>query len=230
MMYRMSRGAALVETALTIGVSLLIVLGAAQMALIGYTQISADGAAFIAAHTAASNPSANSVTTATGVFSQFNSGNFSAPSPAPQLDPSVVSKVVSGFSLVPGLASTYTVTGKDVEYQAAGANTNPSTYAFDTNNTVLLNFCAPPGTSCSFPSNHCIYLANSIGTGNGNGANGQFAEWRAHQRVFARLAQSFHQVTPTTGSGALYHTNLDVGWNSSDESTVYGWDGASVCS
>lgn len=224
MMGRLSRGTVLVETALTIGISLLIVLGAAQMALIGYTQVSADGAAFIAAHTAASNPNANSVNAATGVFSQFNTSNFSTPSPAPNLDPTVVSTAVAGFSLLPGFASTYTVAGKDVEYQAAAANTNPSQYSFDANNTKLHNYCAPSGGAC--PTNVCIYLAQSIGAGNGNGANGLFAEWRAHQRVFARLAQSFQGTSP----GSAIPTNLDVTHPSSDESTVSGWDKGAVCS
>lgn len=227
-----TRGAVMVETALTVGIALLIVLGAAQMALIGYTQISADGAAFLAAHLQASDPNANAVNATTKVFSQFNSGNFTTPSPAPQLDPSVVSTVVSGFSLIPGLASSYTVTGKDVEYQAAGANATASSYAFDLNNTMLHNYCDPGSSSASCtPSNRCIYLAQSIGTGNGNGANGQFAEWRAHQRVFARLAQSFKAATPTSnGYSDIQKTNLDANFNSSDEAAVSNWDKAAVCS
>jgi hypothetical protein len=227
--YANSGGAVLVETALAIGVSLLIVLGAGQMALIGYTQISADGAAFIAAHTAASNPSANSVAAARSVFTKLDAGDFTTPSPSPQLATSMVSKVVTGFSLVPGLASTYSVVGKDIEYQAASANATPAPYAFDTNNSKLHNYCAPSGITCS-PSNYCVYLANSIGSGNGNGANGYFYEWRAHQRVFATIAQDFHGVTPTLGYAAIFHTDLDPAWNSSSEGAVYNWDRSASCS
>jgi len=229
MIFRSSRGAVMVETALTIGISLLVVLGSGQMALIGYTQLSADGAAFIAAHTAASNPNANNMSAARSVFKNVDVGDFSTPSPQPKLDPILVSKVVGGFSLVPGLASSYPVLGKDVEYQAAAANATASSYAFDTNNSVLHNYCAP-GNSCVI-SNLCIYLASSIGTGNGNGANGQFAEWRAHQRIFARLAQSFKGAAPAAGGYAnIQKTNLDVNSKSSDESTVYGWDKGLTCS
>jgi hypothetical protein len=224
MIRKYSRGAALVETALTIGIALLIVLGAGQAALIGYTQISADGAAFIAAHTAASNPNANSVNAARGVFPKFDAGDFATPSPSPNLDPSVVTKTVAGFSLIPGLASSYTVNGKDVEYQAAAANASASTYSFDINNTKLHNYCDPAGGAC--PTNHCIYLAQSIGSGNGNGANGLFAEWRAHQRVFARLAQSFHSAYP----GSAIPTNLDPTRNNTDEGAIVNWDSGAVCS
>jgi hypothetical protein len=220
---RFSRGVALVETALSVGVALIIVLGAAQMALIGYTQVSADGAAFIAAHTRAANPGANGATTATGVFSQFSPGNFSSPSPSPLLDPAVVTTSVGGFSLVPGVASTYSVTGKDVEYAPANASSTPAPFAFSINAT-LLNDCQPTGT-CALPSNTAIYLAQQMGNNNGNGVNGQFGEWRCHQRHFANLAHAFSGGYPAmTGYGSIKGSNLDVKQPNSDENAVYSWD------
>ncbi|MFN2448174.1 MAG: TadE family protein [Candidatus Baltobacteraceae bacterium] len=230
-MIRFSRGAALVETALSISVALIIVLGAGQMAIIGYTQIAADGAAFVASHDAASNPGGNSITTAKTVFTQFGDANFSTPSPAPKMDPTLVTATVSGFSLLPGLSAAYTVQGKDVEYQAAGANATASMYAFSSPGSVLLNYCAPPGTTCTFPSNYSIGLLGSpdIIT-NGNGNNGPFAQWRCRQKIYSRIGQSFNHYAPLPGGYSnIQKSNLDVYTSNSDEAAVYGWDTGSKC-
>lgn len=47
---RSQRGAAIVETALSVTVGLLFVFGGLQLGIIGYQQVSADGAAFISQH------------------------------------------------------------------------------------------------------------------------------------------------------------------------------------
>jgi len=47
-----SRGAALPETAVILGVTLTLIFGTVELGLIGLTQLSSDGGAFIAAHTA----------------------------------------------------------------------------------------------------------------------------------------------------------------------------------
>lgn len=216
------RGTALPETALTIGLSLLLVLGAAQMALLGYTQISADGAAFVAAHTEAENPSANGVNAATNVFSQFSSSNFSNPSPSPALVPMSVSKAMGGFSLMPGLASSYTMTGKDVEYAPAGGAATPAPFSFSIPNETLLNYCDPHG-NCFLPSNYTMYLSQGVGNGNGNGANGIFSEWRCHQRYYAKV--NWPNTRPQGGYSAIKGDKvLDPYSNSSIEGTIYGWD------
>jgi hypothetical protein len=222
-----ARGTALVETALSVGVSLLLVLGAAQMALIGYTQISADGAAFIAAHTVAQNPSANGVNAATQVFTNTESGDYSTPSPGPELDPVLVQKNVAGFSLIPGVASSYNIAGKDLEYAPANVSATPAPFTFSVT-AYLYNACN--ATNCNnLPSNSQIYLAQSVQAGNGNGANGQFAEWRCHQRYFAKLVRDFPNSYPTYSGNNGYNayvkgTQLDLWKNGTDENNVYGWD------
>jgi hypothetical protein len=223
MIARFSRGVALVETTLTIGISLLLVLGAAQMALIGYTQIAADGAAFINAHTRAANPAANGSTAASSVFSQFETGDYSTPSPGPVLDTSVVSKSVGGFALVPGLASTYGIAGKDVEYAPANVSATPAPFQFSISGTFIKNYYDWNGPDV--PSNYTIYLAQNLGNTNGNGINGQFGEWRCHQKYFAKIAHDFPSVYP----GASYKnyvkgTSLDMYVSNSDEGNVYSWD------
>jgi hypothetical protein len=222
MKHASTRGTALPETALTIGLALLVVLGAAQMAIIGYTQISADGAAFIAAHTRAQNPSANGITTATGVFSQFSSSNFSTPSPSPSMIPMSVSKTLPGFSLMPGLASTYTVTGKDVEYAPAGGAATPAPFSFS-NNATLLNYCDPHG-NCFLPATYTMYLAQGVGNGNGNGANGIFSEWRCHQKYFASVNWPATRPQGGYNNSIKGDKTLDPYTSSSVEGNIYGWD------
>jgi hypothetical protein len=221
MKHSQARGTALPETALTIGLSLLLVLGAAQMALIGYTQISADGAAFVAAHEQAQNPAINGATEGASVFSAFNNGNFSTPSPQPSLIPFSVSKSVGGFALIPGVASAYTVTGKDVEYAPDSASATPAPYQFSVSAT-LVNYCDPHG-SCSLPNTtYTIYLAQGVGNGNGNGANGIFSEWRCHQKYYASL--NWPNSYPTGKYNAIKGTQFDPYSNNSTENTIYGWD------
>jgi hypothetical protein len=218
-----TRGTALPETALTIGLSLLLVLGAAQMALIGYTQISADGAAFVAAHTQAQNPSISGAAEGASVFSQFNSSSFTTPSPLPDLIQYSVSKGVGGFALVPGVASAYGVTGKDVEYSPNATGATPAPYAFSVSAT-LINYCDPT-QPCSLPNNsHTMYLAQGVGNGNGNGANGIFSEWRCHQKYYASL--NWPTNTFPEGYGAIQNTQFDPKWNNSKsvENAIYTWD------
>jgi hypothetical protein len=47
---RWSRGAALPETAVVLGVALTLIFGTFELGIIGFTQLSSDGAAFVAAH------------------------------------------------------------------------------------------------------------------------------------------------------------------------------------
>ena len=81
------RGAALSETALVVGVILIMILGSVQLGIIGYVQMTADAAAFLSAHqqvTGDSQTQAENV--ASSVFPQIAPGDFSAtaaPAPLP---------------------------------------------------------------------------------------------------------------------------------------------------
>lgn len=223
---RHSRGTALPETALTIGLALLLVLGAAQMTIIGYTQVSADGAAFVAAHAQAQNPNANGETAATSVFSNFSTSNFDNPSPESSMVPMSVTKSVTGFPLMPGLASSYTVTGKDLEYAPEAAGATPAPYVFSVSAT-LKNYCAPGSSSCSLPNTtYTIYLAQGVGNGNGNGSNGIFSEWRCHQQYYAKLNwsqnsyESYAQIQSSNSTAKVF----DPQTSNSIENSIYGWD------
>ncbi len=82
---RAQRGAALAETALVVGVILIMILGSVQLGVVGYIQMTADAASFMSAHqTVLGDP--NAITATTGVFPQFAPLDFTpsaAPAPVP---------------------------------------------------------------------------------------------------------------------------------------------------
>ena len=86
------RGAALVETALVVGVVLVMVLGAVQVGVIGYLQMTADAASFVNAHQNVVGVSSGSPASATAqVFPQIASSDITttvlpAPSPTVYVD------------------------------------------------------------------------------------------------------------------------------------------------
>lgn len=221
------RGVALPETALVIGLSMLVILGAAQMTIIGYSQVGADGAAFVAAHSVAVNPSANGTTAATSVFGQFAATNFTTPSPVPNFSQTQVTKSVGGFTLLAGGRAAFNVRGADLEYAPAQTSSTPAPFNFAINAT-LYNDCDPTGNCNSLPSSTSIYLAQSVGSGHGNGVNGLFAEWQCHQKYYASL--NWPATRPQNYS-AIKGGNFDIKTNGSAEQNIYSWDkGSHNCS
>src|SRR5271165_5015655 len=83
------RGAALVETALVVGVVLVMVLGAVQIGVIGYLQMTADAASFVNAHQNVVGVSSGSPASATSqVFPQIASSDITTtvlPAPSPTI-------------------------------------------------------------------------------------------------------------------------------------------------
>ena len=81
------RGAALSETALVVGVILIMILGSVQLGVIGYVQMTADAAAFLSAHQqVVGDTQAQAQNVASSVFPQIAPGDFSAtaaPAPLP---------------------------------------------------------------------------------------------------------------------------------------------------
>ena len=53
-----NRGTALVETAFVMSIVLMIIFGSIQLSVLAYTQVSQDGAAFVASRTYAQDPAA----------------------------------------------------------------------------------------------------------------------------------------------------------------------------
>jgi len=224
-MMHSSRGAALVETAISISLVLMLVLGAAQMTLIGYNQISADGAAFIASHTAAADPSASPADVAHGVFNNIAAAQVQA-TPSPGVVQYSVQKSVPGFSMIPGLAQSYTIGGGDTELAPSPPPSTGPTYAIGFNST-LYNYCVP-NTVCSFPSTYSMYVAQTFSQAHGNGVNGIFQEWGCHGGYFDALLSAFPSTMPAGGiqSGSA----LDPTSRGTTEYKIYSWDSGTACS
>jgi hypothetical protein len=211
-----ARGTALPETALVIGIALMLMLGAVQSTVIGYSQVSADGAAFVAAHTSAMDPSADASSVVSTTFPNFSADTLAVSSPAPNLRQATVSKAVDGFLLVPGLASSYQLGGADIEFAPPGAANAPQPFTFSIDAT-LNNYCPDSGVC----SPRQIYLAQYVDTqANGNGWNGPFTEWRCHQQYFASV--NWPHQRP---QGGLQQTQYDPEYSKSAEYPIYGWDG-----
>jgi hypothetical protein len=211
------RGSVLPETALMLSVALLIVLGSAQVAIIGYSQVSADGAAFVAAHARSVNTSVNVTTAVATAFPQLAPSSVTATPGAGLLQQGVVTKSVGGFLLLPGAASSYALTGADMEF-APSATITPAPFSYGASAT-LANYC-PSSGGCVLPSTYSVYLSQFVDTsGNGNGWNGTFAEWRCHQQYYASL--NFPAQRPTGGlKGSIYDENNPKGV----EAPIYAWD------
>lgn len=215
----MTRGTALPETALVLGVSLVVVLGAVQATVIGYSQLSADGAAFMAAHTTAVDSSANASSVVASSFPNFQPDAVSVASPSPNLQQAIVTKSVDGFTLIPGMASSYALSGADVEYRTASSQSEADfTFAISAS---LNNYC-DDSDDCAPRS---MYLAQYIdSTGSGNGWNGTFAEWRCHQQYFASL-----NWPSTRPAGGLVGSPYDPQQRGTTEYAIYSWDTGTSC-
>ena len=201
------------ETAVILSFALLLVLGALQIFLLGFGQISSDGAAFVAA-LAASTGYANPQGLGASIFPGINQVNITTNASGG----TVVAKAsigVPGLGALPGLGSLTTEQGADIEpYSSTSQSPQPFTFAVAAN---LANFCSN-GESCS--SNYSMTLAQHLNQF-GNGVNGQFEEWGCHARVYASLG--FPASLPTPGP------TWDVTNPGSSENTIYAWDTGTPC-
>lgn len=202
-----------------LGISLVVMLGAVQSTILGYSQVSADGAAFVAAHSMAINSSASGSSVVSSVFPNFapDSVNVSAGAGTQQ---ATISKSVDGFVMIPGLASSYQLNGADTEFAPDATSQAPQDFSFAIDAT-LNNYCSTSG-SCSPRS---IYLAQHVDTQSGsNGWNGPFSEWRCHQQYYASV--NWPAARPT---GGLAGSSYDPESPKSLEYPIYQWDGGHVC-
>ena len=207
-----SRGAALVETAIVVGLSLLVIFAAVQYALLGFSQAAADGAAFVAAHSQAvgsTTGTVNGVNVAETPFPLLSlTGNSLTTAAGAGTVTSQSSVTMSGVNLAGG-STQFTMNGGDVETSFSGAGSNTGQFSFSMAGTDLVNInpiaggcpvangCSacpsPNGTLTCYP----IYLAQRLDT-TGNGLNGQWSEWTCHLDGYQ--AQSFPATSLTAGS------------------------------
>lgn len=203
------------ETAVIVSFALLLVLGALQIFLLGFGQMSTDGASFVAA-VAASTGYANPQGLGASIFPGIRQADITTNASGG----TVVAKAsigIPGLGALPGLGSLTTEQGADIEPYTGlsqGLGPQPFTFAVSAN---LANFCSD-GAECS--SDYSMTLAQHLDS-TGNGVNGQFEEWGCHARVYASLR--FPSSLPTPGP------TWDVTNPASNEYTIYAWDSGTAC-
>ena len=138
-----NRGTALVETAFVMSIVLMILFGSIQLSVLAYTQISQDGAAFVASRTYAQDPAAGTAGAATAAHTVFSH----VPAAAIVVTPSAsaVSVVVTGTSTglpVAGSPATFAVNAHVNEPRGA-ATPGPSATAYPFSATATLGTTSP---------------------------------------------------------------------------------------
>ncbi|MDQ2872649.1 MAG: hypothetical protein M3R35_05940 [Candidatus Eremiobacteraeota bacterium] len=207
-----------------LSVALMMMLGALQIGLYGFGQISADGAAFVAAN-AAANGATSPVSLASSVFPGIAANSISVSTPRPGVVIGQASTTMPGLAFVPGMPNMLKIAGADIEpYTPTSQGATPPPYSFAVN--ANLNDYCPANSSCStYPATHCMYLAQAIDY-SGNGKNGRFSEWYYHASTFASV--NFPTSRPN-GYTAIAGSNLDPNQSGSVENTIYGWDAGTTC-
>jgi Flp pilus assembly protein TadG len=233
----LARGGALIETALTLGVVLMLLLGTFQFGALGVKQIAQDGAAFVAARTYAQSP-ASGVTRATGAAS----GAFgSVPQSGIVVTPAsgtVTATIASAMQTpsIPGSPPTISLRSGATE-RIAPLATSPG--AFSATN-VLSNFRDASGVPLAthalsvaqpgLPSGGCDQTGGNAGC-DGNhqhvdyGGFGTAAEWNCR---LAAYALAFPSQRPK-GAGTGTHSVWDPASSTSPLYAIYQWDTGTGC-
>lgn len=211
------RAAALPETAIVLSFVLMVMFGAMQIALYGFAQASADGAAFVAANAVADNSSHDPAILGSATFPGVKASAIST-----KLQGNTVvaqaSTTMPGLPFVPGMPSSLTISGADIEANAPGKSTTAN-FAFGA--TANLNNYCQAGYTCALPASHAMHLAQNLDY-SGNGKNGVFEEWYCHVNTFGAVA--FPSTRPTPGPA----------WDSANpasgaEYSIYQWDVGASC-
>ena len=215
--YETIRAAALPETAIVLSFVLMVMYGAMQIALYGFAQASADGAAFVAANAVANNSSKDPATLGAATFPGVKPGAIST-----KLQGNTViaqaSTTMPGLPLVPGMPSSLTISGSDIEANAPGKTTTAN---FSFGATANLNNYCQAGYACAFPATYAMHLAQNLDY-SGNGKNGVFEEWYCHVNTYGTV--SFPSTRPARGP-AWDPANPASG----AEYTIYQWDNGAPC-
>ena len=205
------------EMAVIVSFALLVVLGALQIFLLGFGQMSSDGAAFVAS-LAASTGYANPQGLSASIFPGIKQANISidtTTSTGVAIGKATTS--IPGIGSLPGLAALTTEQGSDIEpYTTISQHVKPEVFSFGVD-ANLANYCIN-GTSCA--STHSMTLAQHLKY-IAMGPNGQFEEWYCHQTAYQGLA--FPSALPTPGP------TWDVNNAASREYKIYHWDTGTTC-
>lgn len=230
------RGAAMLETAIVLSMVLVIILGAMQLAIAGYTQAVSEGAAFIGAHSASITSPPGGQTYALSVaqtgFPNVDGTVLTLSTPQPNAIQVIVDQNAGGLMLVPGANAHIRAVGGDIEpILANNANTIATSSGFAIQ-ASMVNYCIFQNANKTNCSARTIYLAQFDNIdGNGNGKNGQFAEWNCRPGLFEAFGGSYFRTNYTQMVGG-FGTGYDPGsrtfgsvpgYNSS-EASLYSFD------
>lgn len=213
------RGTALAETAMVVGLAMMIIFNGIELAMLGFYQLHADATAFAAARYAAAG----------GDPASFPGANFPPAFPPAISFPltgtaqAVVTKDdAASLVLIPGVG-TAGVQGQHQENVALTTTAGIPRLLISESLQQLVNYY-PSGTQIgSAPSVHAICLAHSINTSGGNGTNGAFKIWGDHSAILQHASQEFQ-------GGSWSQLTLQPAWQrgnprySQYQSTIDGWD------
>jgi len=246
-----SRGGALVETALSIGIAMTVLLGTMQLGALGFKQSTQDGAAFVAAHTYATSPTSGvsrATTAANSVFATIPTAGIGV-APATASVTATIATTASAPS-IPGAPAAIGLRSGATERITPAMG---SLGAFVVSN-VLSNYLDAWGNPVAnrpmgvgqpgLPQkSNCD---NESWGGYGWGDDGQgscgcdwnyyyynytgpFAEWNCRQATYSGLSLPSSRPHPgffVTGPYSAW----DVTMSYSPLYTIYGWDDGRACS
>ena len=226
------------ETAIVVTMALLVITGAMQLAVAGYSQATTEGAAFVGAHAAAINSSGSlssdksyGLSVANKGFPGIPAAQFSMTYPTTNTIQVIVQSSAGGLLFVPGAAGKMQTAGGVIEPILANISDLQSTTSGVGIQATLWNYCASnkgKGAITCPAAGTPIYIAQFDNIdGNGNGTNGQFAEWNCRPAMFPPFGIGYFTTTiPKGGVGTLYDpgsgTFFEAGLYKFDSSTQWG--------
>lgn len=204
-----SRGVAVPETAMIIGMAMILIFGVVELVLLTFAQSSAIGAAFAGARNAALNGSTSQsqayTTAVQPAFPHVAPSEFTLTQTTHGTVLGQVTKNAPGLAypgggpLIPGAQTTVQVNGFDEEpFTGPSSYPSPSALAIQAS---LGNFCNGVGGACSSPGGvaHPMYISQYDNLTNVfNGNNGQFGEWSCRYNLYSALVQGANAYFPPT--------------------------------
>ena len=232
-MIRSCRGTAMTETAIVVSMAMLVLSGTMQLAIAGYSQASTEGAAFVGAHAASVNASGTLSTDQAYGLSVAKTGfpgigtapsTFTMSYPTTNSIQVIVTSNAGGLLLVPGAAQTISTSAGVIEPILADQVQLTTTTSGVAIQAKLVNYCASnkKGLMTCPIGGTSMYIAQFDNIdGNGNGSNGQFAEWNCRPGLFPAYGGSyFPTIIPKGGAGSAY----DPSSATFGEASLYAFD------
>jgi hypothetical protein len=238
----LSRGGALIETALTVGIVMTVLLATMQLGILGFKQTAQDGAAFVAAHIYAQSP-ASGVTRATaaasGAFDAVPKSTIAVTTNGGTVTATVSSTVqtpsIPGSPPAVSLRSGATerlpaAPGTPGAFSAVGtlSNYHDATGAARATRALLVAQIGLPSTAAT-----CLQSGGgddgegddegSDGYGGDGGSHGWFDEWSCRASVYSSLG--FPSQRPKGCGGS--NTEWDPSYSGSPLYVIYRWDNVS---